>query len=106
MTDPKLAEIAGEMPEMPDMLPGTRRVLKFTFRVAPDVVRRFELNDDKLDAAGKPFKMSELPAHFKAAMAKYQEALKKTPFPFLDPEFMGGTRGVPPPDPPLMRAAA
>lgn len=106
MTDPKLAEIAGEMPEMPDMLPGTRRVLKFTFRVAPDVVRRFELNDDRLDAAGKPFKMSELPAHFKAAMAKYQEALKKTPFPFLDPEFMGGTRGVPPPDPPLMRAAA
>lgn len=105
MTDPKLAEIAGEMPEMPDMLPGTRRVLKFAFRVAPDVVRRFELNDDKLDAAGKPFKMSELPPHFKAAMAKYQEALKKTPFPFLDPEFMGGSRGVPPP-PPLMRPAA
>jgi len=105
MTDPKLAEIAGEMPEMPDMLPGTRRVMKFTFRVAPDVVRRFELNDDKLDATGKPFKISELPAHFKAAMAKYQEALKKTPFPFLDPEFMGGSRGVPPP-PPLIRAAA
>ncbi len=106
MTDPKFAAMAGEMPEMPDMLPGARRVLKFAFRVAPDVVRRFELNDDKLDASGKPFKMSDLPAHFKAAMAKYQEALKKTPFPFLDPEFMGTSRGVPPPDPPQMQAAA
>lgn len=94
--NPAMAE-AAMMPEVKEVLVGSRRDMTLTFQLAPDASVRRSLQDDKIPTDAKPVSTANLPADVKAALEKAMVALKKLDMPFLDPSMFGGGRQVIPP---------
>jgi hypothetical protein len=90
--EPQFAQVASMMPKLEQMRLGSRRELNFTFRVAPDVLFKQSLLDDRMTKDAPVVAMDALPGDFKSRIAKRLEALKKTPW----PTFPG--MGPPPPN--------
>jgi hypothetical protein len=90
--DPKMGQMAGQMPKIERVRLGSRRTYDFNFHLTRDVTVKQMLLDDSIEKTAQAISMDDLPADFKGRIQKRLELLKKSPFPFN----MGGNSGPPP----------
>ncbi len=92
--DKNFSQIAGMMPDINTVTPGTRTQYRFSFFVAKDVLFSRTLNDDRIDKNAKAVPLHDLPQSVQDEIKKKVEDMKKNPLPFMG---LGG--GVKPPTP-------
>lgn len=93
--DPNFGMVSAMMPQLGKVRLGQRKKLDFAFALGPNVFMDRALQDDAHNRESTPIALEDLPADFKALIAKRLEQFKKGMLPFLG----GMDRAVPPPPP-------
>lgn len=90
--DARFSRMTSMLPRLDQVRVGTREVMNFRFLLTPQISIESTVNNDKLDAGSPIVSIDELPSDWLARIDRRQQALARSPMPFMPGLELRGAR--------------